>query len=55
MKSALAPALAGVRLSEIRAACGVSKSTASSWRSGAQVPNPMHWQNLAALVGLEYP
>ncbi|MGH9293672.1 MAG: hypothetical protein ACRDZ6_13030 [Acidimicrobiales bacterium] len=51
----LAPALAGVRLGEIRAACGVAKSTASAWRAGARVPHSMHWEALAALVGLDYP
>ncbi|MGH9043810.1 MAG: hypothetical protein ACRDVP_03040 [Acidimicrobiales bacterium] len=54
-RSVLAPALAGVRLGEIRAACGVAKSTASAWRAGARVPHSMHWEALAALVGLDYP
>ena len=48
------PALAGVKLSEITAATGAAKSTASGWRKGA-VPHPMHWEKLAVLVEVEVP
>jgi hypothetical protein len=44
------PALASVKLAAIVEACGVSKSTASSWRTGKVRPHPMHWQNLSELA-----
>jgi hypothetical protein len=45
------PALQSVKLSVVMSACGVSKSTASSWRSGKTRPHPSHWAALATLVG----
>ncbi len=44
------PGLAGVKLSEIMAACGVSKSTASMVRSGKHRPALRHWEALSALA-----
>ncbi len=38
--------LATVKLSTIMAACGVSKATASAWRSGRYVPPLRHWEQL---------
>lgn len=38
--------LATVKLSAIVAACGVSKATASAWRSGRYVPPVRHWNAL---------
>jgi len=45
--------LAEVPLTRIMAACGVSKGTASSWRSGRHVPALRHWKALADLAGVE--
>jgi CRISPR-associated endonuclease Cas1 len=47
--------LAGVTLAEIMAACGVSKATASGWRSGRHVPPLARWETLAALAGVKVP
>lgn len=44
--------LATVKLSAIMTACGVSKATASGWRSGRYVPPIRHWERLAALAGV---
>jgi CRISPR-associated protein Cas1 len=44
--------LAGVKLTEIMAATGLSKSTASQIRSGRTVPHVRHWPALAELAGL---
>jgi hypothetical protein len=41
--------LAGVKLTAIMAACGVSKATASAWRTGRYVPPVRHWEALAQL------
>jgi CRISPR-associated endonuclease Cas1 len=41
--------LQGVRLSSIMARCGVSKSTAWSWKTGQTMPAPGHWAALAEL------
>jgi hypothetical protein len=49
-ETAVLPALASIKLAAIVEACGVSKSTASSWRTGRVRPHPMHWQNLSELV-----
>jgi hypothetical protein len=49
-QTAVLPALASVRLAAIVEACGVSKATASSWRTGKTRPHPMHWLNLSKLV-----
>jgi hypothetical protein len=46
------PGLAKVKLSEIMAACGVAKSTASMIRSGRHVPALRHWEALAELSAL---
>lgn len=43
------PALAPVGLRTIMERCGVTKSTAWSWRSGRTTPNMMHWQTLVEL------
>ena len=47
--------LAPVKLSEITGALGVSKASASSWRSGRVVPALRHWSALAQLAGVEVP
>jgi CRISPR-associated endonuclease Cas1 len=47
--------LAKVKLSEIMAATGVAKSTASMIRSGRHVPALRHWEALAELAGLPFP
>ena len=44
------PGLAGVRLTEIMEACGVSKATASKVRAGKQVPAVRHWDALRILI-----
>jgi CRISPR-associated endonuclease Cas1 len=49
------PALAAVKLSAIVAACGVTKSTASSWRTGKTTPHVSHWPALAELAGVPLP
>jgi CRISPR-associated endonuclease Cas1 len=49
-RSAVLPALATIKLSAIVAACGVSKGTASYWRSGKWTPHPSHWLKLAELA-----
>lgn len=46
-------ALRNVPLGKISAACDVSSSAASTWRSGNHVPALRHWSALAALVGLD--
>lgn len=43
--------LATVKLSAIVTACGVSKATASAWRSGRYVPPLLHWKTLCELGG----
>ena len=47
--------LAAVTLRQIMAATGVSKATASGWRSGRHVPALRHWEALAELAGLPFP
>jgi hypothetical protein len=49
-ETAVLPVLGSVKLAVIVEACGVSKSTASSWRTGKVRPHPMHWQRLSELV-----
>jgi hypothetical protein len=46
------PRLANVTVPAIRAALGVSKSYATSIRSGNRLPHPRHWQLLAGLGGI---
>jgi transcriptional regulator with XRE-family HTH domain len=41
-----------VTLARIMAACSVSKTTASGWRSGRHVPAIRHWHALAGLAGV---
>jgi CRISPR-associated endonuclease Cas1 len=53
--AAIRAGLAGVTLAEIMAACGVSKATASGWRSGRHVPPLARWETLAALAGVKVP
>jgi transcriptional regulator with XRE-family HTH domain len=43
--------LAGVTLSEIAKATGMSTSNAAMVRSGKRVPHPRPWDGLQALVG----
>jgi CRISPR-associated endonuclease Cas1 len=45
------PRLGAVRLLTIVEACGVSKATASTWRSGEWRPHTSHWVKLAELTG----
>jgi hypothetical protein len=49
-RSTILPGLATVKLSAIIQACGVSKGTASYWRSGKWTPHPSHWSKLAELT-----
>jgi hypothetical protein len=49
-ETAVLPAVASIKLAAIVEACDVSKSTASSWRTGKVRPHPMHWRNLSALA-----
>jgi hypothetical protein len=49
-ETAVLPELASIKLAAIVEACGVSKSTASSWRTGRVRPHPMQWQNLSERV-----
>lgn len=51
----LRPALAAVKLSAVVEACGVTKSTASSWRNGKTAPHPMHIAALSRLAGVDMP
>ena len=53
--AAIRAGLASVKLSDIMSALGVSKASASSWRSGRIVPALRHWPALAALAGVEVP
>jgi CRISPR-associated endonuclease Cas1 len=48
-RQSILPGLHDVTLSEIMRACGVSKSTASTIRSGKTVPSERHWDQLIAL------
>ena len=48
-------ALRSVTLARIMAATGVSKTTASGWRTGRHVPPLARWCALAALVGVPLP
>jgi CRISPR-associated protein Cas1 len=43
------PGLALVKLVEIMAACGISKTTASQWRAGRATPALRHWEALRHL------
>jgi hypothetical protein len=43
----------GVGVSAIMGACGVSKSTAWSWKMSRTIPAPVHWRTLALLAGVE--
>jgi hypothetical protein len=47
--------LAGVKLTEIMAATGLAKSTASQLCSGRTVPHVRHWPALATLAGVSLP
>jgi hypothetical protein len=47
------PRLGTMRLQDIMEVCGVSKGTASCWRSGKWTPHPSHWAALAELVGVK--
>ena len=49
------PGLGQVKLADIMTACGVSKSTASTVRSGRHVPALRHWHALATLAGVDPP
>jgi len=51
-RSVILPGIATVKLSAIVEACGVSKGTASYWRSGKWTPHPSHWSKLAELAGV---
>lgn len=46
------PALGAIELAAIMTATGMSRSSASSIRSGRRRPHPRHWPALAALVGM---
>ena len=49
----IAPRLAGLSLTEIAGALGVSTSSASKFRRGFRVPAPRHWATLAELVDID--
>jgi hypothetical protein len=49
------PCLAGVTISALRSALGISEPYAAFIRSGSRVPHPRHWPTLARLVGLALP
>ena len=53
--AAIRAGLADVKLATIMAALGISKTSASSWRSGRVVPALRHWPALATLAGVEVP
>ena len=53
--AAIRAGLRDVKLAEIMSTLGVSKASASSWRSGRVVPALRHWEALAALAGVEVP
>jgi transcriptional regulator with XRE-family HTH domain len=46
----IAPRLAGLSLTEIARALGVSTSSASKFRRGLRVPASRHWTALTSLV-----
>jgi CRISPR-associated endonuclease Cas1 len=45
------PRLAGVTISALQSALGISEPYAAFIRSGSRVPHPRHWKSLAQLVG----
>lgn len=47
------PRLHSLRLRQIMDAAGVTKATASSYRSGKSVPHPLYWPALMALIGMD--
>jgi CRISPR-associated endonuclease Cas1 len=49
------PRLAGVAISTVRSALGISEPYAAFIRSGSRVPHPRHWLTLAKLVGAVSP
>jgi hypothetical protein len=51
----IAQRLAGLSLTEIAGALGVSTSSASKFRRGLRVAAPRHWSVLAGLVGAKMP
>ena len=53
--AAIRAGLRDVKLAEIMTALGISKTSASSWRSGRVVPALRHWPALATLAGVEVP
>ncbi|HVC14460.1 MAG TPA: CRISPR-associated endonuclease Cas1 [Acidimicrobiales bacterium] len=53
--TAVRAGLAGVTLARIMTAAGVSKATASGWRTGRHVPALRHWHALAELAGVPLP
>jgi CRISPR-associated endonuclease Cas1 len=50
--SRIQPRLAGVAISVLRSALGISEPYAAFIRSGSRVPHPRHWPMLARLVGV---
>ena len=48
------PRLAGVTVTAISRALGVSRPYAADTRAGPRVPNPRHRVRLASLVGVEF-
>ena len=46
------PVLAGITVSAIAAALGISEPYATDIRRGQRIPHPRHWQALARLVGV---
>ena len=49
------PRVAGVAISALQSALGVSEPYAAFIRGGSRVPHPRHWQILAQLVGVVSP
>ena len=46
------PRLAGITITVISSALGISKPYATDIRAGRRLPHPRHWQTLARLVGV---
>ncbi len=49
-RRAILPKLAPIKLGDIMAATGCTKSTASSYRNGRTIPHPMYWETLRKMT-----
>ncbi|MGB2887690.1 MAG: helix-turn-helix transcriptional regulator, partial [Candidatus Acidiferrales bacterium] len=50
--SRIQPRLAGVTISALQSALGISEPYAAFIRSGSRIPHPRHWPLLARIVGV---